>query len=105
MVASRTRASVQLLASGTFGCSEEVATIAAMLSVQVRPSIPSTRSADGATHERGQPRCDASPGRQNVFIVPAKMRKEAAEEHIKFAVKEGDHLTLYNGTSWLCGLG
>ena len=33
---------------------------------------------------------------QNIHIVPAKMRKEAEEMHVKFAVKEGDHLTLFN---------
>ncbi|KAI8366665.1 P-loop containing nucleoside triphosphate hydrolase protein [Radiomyces spectabilis] len=56
-----------LLASGEFKCSEEIVTIAAMLSVQ------------------------------NVFIHPPRASKDVvAEARRKFWVEEGDHLTLLN---------
>lgn len=55
-----------LLNSGLYGCSEEIASIAAMLSVPF------------------------------VFIFPKGSRKTAELAHRKFAVFEGDHLTLLN---------
>lgn len=56
-----------ILNSGRMGCSEEMATIAAMLSVE------------------------------NVFIQPAGKRQEADKEKRRFSVLEGDHLTYLNG--------
>ncbi|XP_043946393.1 probable ATP-dependent RNA helicase DHX35 [Protopterus annectens] len=55
-----------LLESGNFGCSEEILTIAAMTQIQ------------------------------NVFVVPPNQKAEAAREQRKFAVAEGDHLTMLN---------
>lgn len=55
-----------LLESGNFGCSKEIVTIAAMMQIQ------------------------------NIFMVPANQKKPAAREHRKFAVAEGDHLTMLN---------
>ncbi|KAI9010131.1 P-loop containing nucleoside triphosphate hydrolase protein [Hyaloraphidium curvatum] len=55
-----------ILNSGRFGCSEEIATIAAMLSVE------------------------------NVFVQPAGKRNEADKEKRRFSVLEGDHLTYLN---------
>nr|CAG8469685.1 5942_t:CDS:10 [Entrophospora candida] len=56
-----------LLDSYKYQCGEEILTIAAMLSVQ------------------------------NVFIMPSKPSKEFEDERRKFAVEEGDHITLLNG--------
>jgi len=56
-----------LLSSGEYGCSEEMVTIAAMLTVQ------------------------------SVFVYPKDARKKADAIRRQFAVKEGDHLTLLNG--------
>uniref|UniRef100_A0A3Q3LHW9 RNA helicase n=1 Tax=Labrus bergylta TaxID=56723 RepID=A0A3Q3LHW9_9LABR len=55
-----------LLESGNFGCSKEIVTIAAMMQIQ------------------------------NIFVVPPNQKKAAAREHRKFAVAEGDHLTMLN---------
>ncbi|KAK1156158.1 putative ATP-dependent RNA helicase DHX35 [Acipenser oxyrinchus oxyrinchus] len=55
-----------LLESGSFGCSEEIVTIAAMMQIQ------------------------------NVFVSPPSQKKPAARKHRKFAVAEGDHLTMLN---------
>ncbi|MBN3311408.1 DHX35 helicase, partial [Atractosteus spatula] len=55
-----------LLESGNFGCSKEIVTIAAMMQIQ------------------------------NVFLSPPNQKKAAAREHRKFAVAEGDHLTILN---------
>ncbi|XP_062897219.1 probable ATP-dependent RNA helicase DHX35 [Mobula hypostoma] len=55
-----------LLESGNFGCSQEILTIAAMMQIQ------------------------------NVFVVPPNQKSAAAREHRKFAVAEGDHLTMLN---------
>ncbi|KAA8590966.1 hypothetical protein FQN60_001909 [Etheostoma spectabile] len=55
-----------LLESGNFGCSKEIVTIAAMMQIQ------------------------------NIFVVPSNQKKAAAREHRKFAVAEGDHLTMLN---------
>ncbi|KAK0130794.1 putative ATP-dependent RNA helicase DHX35 [Merluccius polli] len=55
-----------LLESGNFGCSKEIVTIAAMMQIQ------------------------------NIFVVPSNQKKVAAREHRKFAVAEGDHLTMLN---------
>ena len=56
----------QLLASGKFGCTEEILSIAAMLSVP------------------------------NVFVV-GRDRTLSDKLKKKFAVHEGDHITLLNG--------
>lgn len=58
-----------LLNSLQMKCSEDMLTIAAMLSVQ------------------------------SVFISPSGQRREAEEEKRKFSVEEGDHITYLNGTS------
>ncbi|KAM4738265.1 putative ATP-dependent RNA helicase DHX35 isoform 1-T1 [Anableps anableps] len=55
-----------LLESGNFGCSKEIVTIASMMQIQ------------------------------NIFVVPPNQKKDAAREHRKFAVAEGDHLTMLN---------
>uniref|UniRef100_A0A8B9JWN2 DEAH-box helicase 35 n=1 Tax=Astyanax mexicanus TaxID=7994 RepID=A0A8B9JWN2_ASTMX len=55
-----------LLESGNFGCSKEIVTIAAMMQIQ------------------------------NIFVFPSDQKKAAAREHRKFAVAEGDHLTMLN---------
>lgn len=55
-----------LLESGNFGCSQEILSIAAMMQIQ------------------------------NVFVVPPNQKSAAAREHRKFAVAEGDHLTMLN---------
>ncbi|KAG7661552.1 PRP43 [[Candida] subhashii] len=57
---------VMLIGSPAFGCSEEILTIVAMLSVA------------------------------NVFVRPASARKRADEAKLSFAHPEGDHLTLIN---------
>ncbi|XP_078411092.1 putative ATP-dependent RNA helicase DHX35 isoform X2 [Cetorhinus maximus] len=51
---------------GNFGCSQEILSIAAMMQIQ------------------------------NVFVVPPNQKGAAAREHRKFAVAEGDHLTMLN---------
>ncbi|CAG8613199.1 5761_t:CDS:10, partial [Paraglomus occultum] len=58
-----------LLDSPRFGCSTEILTIAAMISVQ------------------------------NVFIVPSNATAKAESARRNFAVEEGDHLTLLNGNN------
>lgn len=55
-----------LLESGGCGCSKEITTIAAMMQIQ------------------------------NILQLPANQKKAAAREHRKFAVVEGDHLTMLN---------
>uniref|UniRef100_A0A8C5CLJ4 DEAH-box helicase 35 n=1 Tax=Gadus morhua TaxID=8049 RepID=A0A8C5CLJ4_GADMO len=55
-----------LLEAGNYGCSKEIVTIAAMMQIQ------------------------------NIFVVPSNQKKVAAREHRKFAVAEGDHLTMLN---------
>ncbi|XP_040186377.1 probable ATP-dependent RNA helicase DHX35 [Rana temporaria] len=55
-----------LLESGNFGCSAEILTIAAMMQIQ------------------------------NIFVVPPNQKSQAIREHRKFAVGEGDHLTMLN---------
>ncbi|CAH1269625.1 DHX35 [Branchiostoma lanceolatum] len=55
-----------LLESGKFGCSEEILTIAAVLQVQ------------------------------NIFVHPSNRKMEALRAHHKFAVEEGDLVTMLN---------
>ncbi|XP_061064063.1 probable ATP-dependent RNA helicase DHX35 isoform X2 [Eubalaena glacialis] len=55
-----------LLESGNFGCSQETLSIAAMMQIQ------------------------------NVFVVPSNQKSQAIRVHRKFAVEEGDHLTMLN---------
>lgn len=55
-----------IINSSLFDCSEEIVSIAAMLQVN------------------------------NIFSVPTNNKVQAAKEHRKFSVKEGDHLTLLN---------
>ncbi|XP_007521704.2 probable ATP-dependent RNA helicase DHX35 [Erinaceus europaeus] len=55
-----------LLESGNFGCSQEILSIAAMMQIQ------------------------------NVFVIPSNQKFQAARMHRKFAVEEGDHLTMLN---------
>ncbi|KAM8774926.1 putative ATP-dependent RNA helicase DHX35 [Rhynchonycteris naso] len=55
-----------LLESGNFGCSQEILSIAAMMQIQ------------------------------NVFVVPSNHKSQAMRVHRKFAVEEGDHLTMLN---------
>uniref|UniRef100_S4RH71 RNA helicase n=1 Tax=Petromyzon marinus TaxID=7757 RepID=S4RH71_PETMA len=55
-----------LLESGTFGCSKEIITIAAMMQIQ------------------------------NVFLSPPNQKIKAARQQRKFAVEEGDHMTMLN---------
>ncbi|XDA82661.1 hypothetical protein R6Z07F_012573 [Ovis aries] len=55
-----------LLESGNFGCSQEILSIAAMMQIQ------------------------------NVFVVPSNQKSQAMRVHRKFAVEEGDHLTMLN---------
>ncbi|KAL7666135.1 RNA helicase [[Candida] zeylanoides] len=57
---------VMLIGSAAFGCSEEILTIVALLSVP------------------------------NVFVRPAAARKRADEAKMQFAHSDGDHLTLLN---------
>nr|XP_030686460.1 probable ATP-dependent RNA helicase DHX35 isoform X2 [Globicephala melas] len=51
---------------GNFGCSQEILSIAAMMQIQ------------------------------NVFVVPSNQKSQAIRVHRKFAVEEGDHLTMLN---------
>ncbi|KAI1233316.1 hypothetical protein IHE44_0004486 [Lamprotornis superbus] len=51
---------------GNFGCSQEILTIAAMMQIQ------------------------------NIFVIPPNQKNQAARQHRKFAVEEGDHLTMLN---------
>ncbi|KAJ7400248.1 putative ATP-dependent RNA helicase DHX35 [Pitangus sulphuratus] len=51
---------------GNFGCSQEILTIAAMMQIQ------------------------------NIFVIPPNQKAQAARQHRKFAVEEGDHLTMLN---------
>ncbi|KAF6087792.1 DEAH-box helicase 35 [Phyllostomus discolor] len=55
-----------LLESGNFGCSQEILSIAAMMQIQ------------------------------NIFVVPSHQKSQAMRVHRKFAVEEGDHLTMLN---------
>uniref|UniRef100_A0A673V3M1 RNA helicase n=1 Tax=Suricata suricatta TaxID=37032 RepID=A0A673V3M1_SURSU len=55
-----------LLESGNFGCSQEILSIAAMMQIQ------------------------------NIFVVPSNQKSQAVRVHRKFAVEEGDHLTMLN---------
>ncbi|XP_054429730.1 probable ATP-dependent RNA helicase DHX35 [Pteronotus mesoamericanus] len=55
-----------LLESGNFGCSQEILSIAAMMQIQ------------------------------NIFVVPSNQKSQAIRMHRKFAVEEGDHLTMLN---------
>ncbi|XP_045430326.1 probable ATP-dependent RNA helicase DHX35 isoform X3 [Pipistrellus kuhlii] len=51
---------------GNFGCSQEILSIAAMMQIQ------------------------------NIFVVPSNQKSQAIRVHRKFAVEEGDHLTMLN---------
>ncbi|KAM7126562.1 putative ATP-dependent RNA helicase DHX35 isoform 2-T2 [Molossus nigricans] len=51
---------------GNFGCSQEILSIAAMMQIQ------------------------------NIFVVPSNQKAQAIRVHRKFAVEEGDHLTMLN---------
>ncbi|XP_023606647.1 probable ATP-dependent RNA helicase DHX35 isoform X1 [Myotis yumanensis] len=51
---------------GNFGCSQEILSIAAMMQIQ------------------------------NIFVVPPNQKSQAIRVHRKFAVEEGDHLTMLN---------
>ncbi|XP_048666898.1 probable ATP-dependent RNA helicase DHX35 isoform X2 [Marmota marmota marmota] len=51
---------------GNFGCSQEILSIAAMMQIQ------------------------------NVFVIPSNQKSQAMRVHRKFAVEEGDHLTMLN---------
>uniref|UniRef100_A0A8C0T8F7 RNA helicase n=1 Tax=Canis lupus familiaris TaxID=9615 RepID=A0A8C0T8F7_CANLF len=51
---------------GNFGCSQEILSIAAMMQIQ------------------------------NIFVVPGNQKSQAIRVHRKFAVEEGDHLTMLN---------
>ncbi|XP_036178654.1 probable ATP-dependent RNA helicase DHX35 isoform X2 [Myotis myotis] len=51
---------------GNFGCSQEILSIAAMMQIQ------------------------------NIFVVPPNQKSQAIRAHRKFAVEEGDHLTMLN---------
>ncbi|XP_037666959.1 probable ATP-dependent RNA helicase DHX35 isoform X1 [Choloepus didactylus] len=55
-----------LLESGNFGCSQEILSIAAMMQIQ------------------------------NIFVIPPNQKSQAIRGHRKFAVEEGDHLTMLN---------
>ncbi|XP_004698044.1 probable ATP-dependent RNA helicase DHX35 [Echinops telfairi] len=55
-----------LLESGHFGCSQEILSIAAMMQIQ------------------------------NIFVIPPNQKSQAIRVHRKFAVEEGDHLTMLN---------
>ncbi|XP_023570652.1 probable ATP-dependent RNA helicase DHX35 isoform X2 [Octodon degus] len=55
-----------LLESGNFGCSQEILSIAAMMQIQ------------------------------NIFVIPSNQKSQAIRVHRKFAVEEGDHLTMLN---------
>ncbi|XP_058535533.1 probable ATP-dependent RNA helicase DHX35 isoform X1 [Ochotona princeps] len=55
-----------LLESGNFGCSQEILSIAAMMQIQ------------------------------NIFVIPSNQKSQAIRMHRKFAVEEGDHLTMLN---------
>ncbi|ELK04189.1 Putative ATP-dependent RNA helicase DHX35 [Pteropus alecto] len=55
-----------LLESGNFGCSQEILSIAAMMQIQ------------------------------NIFVFPSNQKSQAIRAHRKFAVEEGDHLTMLN---------
>ncbi|XP_045050660.2 probable ATP-dependent RNA helicase DHX35 [Desmodus rotundus] len=55
-----------LLESGNFGCSQEILSIAAMMQIQ------------------------------HIFVVPSNQKSQATRAHRKFAVEEGDHLTMLN---------
>ncbi|XP_058143069.1 probable ATP-dependent RNA helicase DHX35 isoform X2 [Dasypus novemcinctus] len=55
-----------LLESGNFGCSQEILSIAAMMQIQ------------------------------NIFVIPPNQKSQAIRVHRKFAVEEGDHLTMLN---------
>ncbi|XP_004687439.1 PREDICTED: probable ATP-dependent RNA helicase DHX35 isoform X2 [Condylura cristata] len=55
-----------LLESGNFGCSQEILSIAAMMQIQ------------------------------NIFLTPSNQKFQAIRMHRKFAVEEGDHLTMLN---------
>ncbi|XP_020011936.1 probable ATP-dependent RNA helicase DHX35 isoform X5 [Castor canadensis] len=54
------------LYTGNFGCSQEILSIAAMMQIQ------------------------------NIFVVPSNQKSQAIRVHRKFAVEEGDHLTMLN---------
>ncbi|XP_021102532.1 probable ATP-dependent RNA helicase DHX35 isoform X2 [Heterocephalus glaber] len=51
---------------GNFGCSQEILSIAAMMQIQ------------------------------NIFVIPSNQKSQAIRMHRKFAVEEGDHLTMLN---------
>ncbi|XP_037666960.1 probable ATP-dependent RNA helicase DHX35 isoform X2 [Choloepus didactylus] len=51
---------------GNFGCSQEILSIAAMMQIQ------------------------------NIFVIPPNQKSQAIRGHRKFAVEEGDHLTMLN---------
>ncbi len=62
---------VMLLASGAAGCAEEVMSIAALLSVE------------------------------SVFMQPTGAKRASDRARLRYGVREGDHLTLLNGTPHL----
>lgn len=91
-----------LLESGNFGCSKEIVTIAAMMQIQNIFAVPPNQKKAAVSGNR------PSEGACCIFSRNAKSAKQLsslfifcylclqAREHRKFAVAEGDHLTMLN---------
>lgn len=84
-----------LLESGNFGCSKEIASIAAMMQIQNVFVVPPNQKKVAVSEERvvnwaGKCSVSVTTGSLLPCLAPQ------AREHRKFAVAEGDHLTMLN---------
>lgn len=88
-----------LLESGNFGCSKEIVTIAAMMQIQNIFVVPPNQKKAAVSENR------LSKGACWIFGRSALSAQQLshfcyltlqAREHRKFAVAEGDHLTMLN---------
>lgn len=85
-----------LLESGNFGCSKEIVTIAAMMQIQNIFVVPPGQkkvavSCCGHSQNEREMLCQRNSYPCFFVISPGQAR-----EHRKFAVAEGDHLTMLN---------
>lgn len=80
-----------LLESGDCGCSKEISTIAAMMQIQNVLVLPANQKKAAVSEGREHYIHSSIHDFRNLFDFPRQAR-----EHRKFAVAEGDHLTMLN---------
>ncbi|KAG7012462.1 putative pre-mRNA-splicing factor ATP-dependent RNA helicase DEAH9 [Cucurbita argyrosperma subsp. argyrosperma] len=82
--------SKMILASGDLGCSEEILTIAAVLSIQASPYILACPKNDLQAH------AEKLGNKGSIWTSSRGAQKELDEARLQFAAAEGDHVTFLN---------